>query len=79
MKDSVQQLTPKEREALALWYDSASYKALLRLAEVDVAGLAADALNAPNLEQVKYLKGRADWAVDIFKLLQENYRKSQKG
>lgn len=78
MRSTIDQLSPAEKKALALWYDTASYKALLHLAELEVQGLAADALIAPNMEQVRYLHGRSSWAADIFKLVKELYKQSNK-
>lgn len=74
MKSSLKSLSLSERKALAKWYGSDSYKALEHLAKLEVEGLAADALMASTMEEVRRLQGRSSWAVDLFKLVRLIYK-----
>jgi len=71
------QLSPIEKEALALFYETDAYKALDKFCKLDVVGLGRDALVAPSMEQVMYLKGKAYMAEHIPKLIRQLYKEQK--
>lgn len=78
MKSTLDQLTKNEKEALARWYESDGYKALKRLRDLELVGMGADALAAPSMEQVSYLKGRAFQWKAVVEVIHHIYKESQK-
>lgn len=78
MKSTVEQLTPKDRKALALFYETDAYNALKRFAELEVSALGVDALSQTEITQVHYLRGRATWASELCKLIREIYKTTEK-
>ena len=77
MKSTLDGLNISEKKALAHWYGTDSYKALEKLAKLEVEGLAADALKATSMEEIRRLQGRSSWAVDIFKLLRQLHKEQK--
>ena len=76
MKSTVSALSQNEREALALFYDTEAYKALIKFCELEVNALGVDALQALNIEQVRVLQGRAAFASDLVKFFKEIYKQN---
>lgn len=77
MKSTVEQLTTQERTALALWYDSQTYKALRKLLELERANTATKLLLLnPNTEHhfISKHQGRAEMCKDLHQLLKSNYQ-----
>lgn len=78
MKSTLDQLSPKDKEDLALLYDSDGYQALKKLNKLEQIGLGADALMATTMEDVKYLKGRSyQWKV-IIQIIRDIYKQVNK-
>lgn len=71
MKSTIDQLTPKDRIALAHWYGTESYNALKKLLRLEIEGLGKDALGSPNHEQTKYFAGEAAMAAKIPKIVKQ--------
>lgn len=78
MKSTVKQLTAKERELFALFYETPSFMALKRFCALEVSSLGIDALTSQSLEQVKYLSGRASFAKDLIDMIEGIYQDSVK-
>lgn len=79
MKSTQDSLSPKEKEALALFYDSAAHRALIHIRDIEVSGLAADALLSDTQERTMYLRGQTVWANQLLKMIEDIYKQSQKG
>jgi len=60
MKSTVEQLSKSEREALALFKDSAADKALRRLVDIERLELAKDHVDQVDILVVRYLSGGAN-------------------
>jgi len=73
MKSVLDSLSAKEKEALALLYDTEGYTALKKLHRLSVQGLGKDALAAPDLETVRFLAGRARQSKITLDLIREIY------
>lgn len=78
MKSSLESLTPKEKKALALIYGTDGYKALERVHELEKHGLGQDALVAPTMEAVNYLKGRAFQSKFLLSLIKDCFKQTEK-
>lgn len=78
MKSTQDSLSQKEKEALALFYDSDAHRALIHIRDVEVSGLAADALLADSQERTMYLRGQTVWANNLLKMIEDIYKQSQK-
>lgn len=78
MKSTIDQLSVKEKEALAEFYNTEAYKALEKFCKLDIAGLGRDALQSPSQEQTKYLQGKAHYAEYLPKLVHELYKQVNK-
>jgi hypothetical protein len=79
MKSTLEDLSASEKNALALFYDSAAYKALRHLCQAEIEGLGKDALLSQSHEHTRWLGGQADMAAKILKIIRELYKESQKG
>lgn len=79
MKSTVSLLTPKEREALALFYDTAAYKALHKLIDTERLELAKDHVDQSDILQIRYLSGGASSLKKLILTLEDIYKQSQKG
>lgn len=80
MKSTVELLTTKERTALALWYDSDSYKAFKRLMELERVNIATKLIDVPADDTVMIARhqGRADACKQLHLTLKDNYTKWNK-
>lgn len=78
MKSTLDQLTASEREGLANLYNTPGYKALCKVHELELIGLGKDALDAANMEEKSYLKGRAAQSKLTIMLIREEYKKLEK-
>lgn len=76
MKSSLDVLTKAEKEALALFYETAGYKALEKFAKEECIGLGADALQSQDHSQTRYLAGKAAAYVELIKMLKANSHES---
>lgn len=71
MKSTIEQLTPKDRVALAHWYGTESFNALKKLLQFEIDGLGKDALASLDHEQTRFLSGQASMAVKIPKIVKQ--------
>lgn len=71
MKSTVEQLSLKDRQALAHLYETDAYNALKKFAELEALSLGMDALVATDMNQVNYLRGRATWAKEVCELIRK--------
>lgn len=78
MKSTLDQLTLKERQALASIYDTDGFKALKKLCEIEIIALGKDALQASTMEIKSILQGKAMMAVHIPKTIQEESKHQNK-
>ena len=81
MKSTVEQLTPAERKALVLFYETPAYQALRRLIDIERLELAKDHVDLTEILQVRYLSGQVASLKKLAGTLQELYKddKKQKG
>lgn len=78
MKSTIEQLTGAQRKALALFYETPTYEALKALCQLEIDGLAKDALDSPSQEQTRYYAGQAQMASKLVKLIRQLYKESLK-
>lgn len=78
MKSTLEQLTPKEREALASIYDHDGFKALKKLCEYEIIALGKDALEAPSMEIKEMLHGKAMMAVHLPQTIIKEWKRLNK-
>lgn len=78
MKSTVEQLSPKDRKALALFYQTDAYNALVHFAELEITTLGVDALSQTEITQVHYLRGRAAWAKELCILIRKISKETEK-
>jgi len=78
MKSTQDQLSQKEKEALALFYGSDTHKALVHIRDIEVTGIGADAIMSESQERTMYLRGQTVWANQLLKLIEDLYNQSQK-
>jgi hypothetical protein len=78
MKSTLDRLSPKEKEALALLYDTEGYTALKKLCTAEIDGLGKDALGASDMEFVKFCSGQAAMAKKIAVYIREAYKEVNK-
>lgn len=74
LASSLEKLSPKEREALARWYDSDSWKALRHLVDVERMMLAKDHVDQIDIMQIRYLSGQANGLKKLILTLAKNYK-----
>lgn len=78
MKSTLDQLSEKERKALALWYGTETHKAFEKLLRIDGLELAKDHVGVSDINLIRFLSGQA-YALDaLLKVLKENYKKNIK-
>jgi hypothetical protein len=77
MKSTVDQLTNKERELLALFYDTETYKALKQLCKYEIDGLGQDALASPDHNMTRWYSGQATMATKLPKLIRELFKEKE--
>lgn len=76
LKSTLEQLTPKEREALASIYDNEKgFKAFKKLCELEIIELGKDALQATNMEQKEIFHGKAMMAQRLPKLIIDEWKR----
>lgn len=78
MKSTLEKLSYKEQELLALFYDTETYKALKHLCQLEIDGLGKDALASIGHEWTRYYSGQAEMAAKIPKIIRELYRDKDK-
>lgn len=78
MKSIIHKLTPKDKKALALFYDTDAYLALSKLIKAMTGNAANLSLNATDWEAVKLLQGQAFSLKELRRLLEEVYKSEQK-
>lgn len=76
MKTTVELLTTAERRALALWYDTASYKALKKLLKLERENTATKLIDIDPTDSVSIARhqGRADFAKQLHLKMKDNYQ-----
>lgn len=74
MKSTLEQLSAKEREALAHFYDTDAHKALRKLIDVERLELAKDHVNQTDILHVRFLSGQSDGLKKLALTLRENYK-----
>ena len=79
MKSTQDSLSHKEKEALALFYDTDAYRALVHIRDIEVSGLGADAILSDTQERTNYIRGQVVWANNLIKMIEDLYKQSQKG
>lgn len=75
LQSILDQLTTKERQALAAIYDLDGYKALKKLCEIEINALGKDALQAPTMEQKEIFHGKAMMAAHIPRVIHEEWKR----
>jgi hypothetical protein len=78
MKSTLEQLTSKEKDALARLYETEGYKVLKKIHDLEIRGLGKDALDAPSMETLHFLRGRAQQSTITLKLIRDLFKKSNK-
>lgn len=78
MKSTLEQLSAKEKEALARLYGTDGYEALKKVHTLEVAGLGADALGSQSIEDTKFLQGRAYQSKASIQLIRDVHKQVNK-
>lgn len=78
MKSNLSRLSVKDKEALALFYDSETHKALIKLIELEKTEYAKQHVGQLDINQVRYLTGMVASLNRFANLLKENYDKLNK-
>lgn len=78
MRSIVHRLTPKDKKALALFYETDAYLALMKLIKAMTANAATHSLTATDWEAVKLLQGQAFSLKELKRLLEEINKLDQK-
>lgn len=78
MKSTLGAISAKDKEALALLYDTEGFQALKRLLQAEINHFAKDALQAPSMEVLAEYKGQAKFAKDLPVAIQTIYRQVNK-
>ena len=78
MRSSVEQLTPSERKALILWYDTEAFKAFKQFCKLEIEGLGKDALDSPSHDMTRFYSGQANMAAKMPKMIRALYEESNK-
>lgn len=76
MKSALDQLSQQDREALALFHDSAAEKALIKLINAERLELAKDHVDQPDILMIRYLSGGANSLKRLVNTLKENYKQN---
>lgn len=74
MKSTVDLLTDKQREALALFYGTDAFDAIKQLCKLEIEGLGKDALASPDHEQTRFYAGQAAMAAKLPKVIRMLYK-----
>lgn len=78
MKSPIKQLSAKEREALALFYDTETYRTLLKLIEFEKTQYAEQHVGQMDIGQIRYLTGMVGSLNKLINTLAENYKDAKK-
>lgn len=78
MKSTIEQLSIKEREVLAGFYDTPAYKALRRLIDIERLELAKDHVDEIDIMQVRYLSGQAASLAKLVVTIRDNFKSIEK-
>lgn len=73
MRSIANRLTPKDKKALALFYQTDAQRALSKLMKMMVGNAAKHCLSAPDFMVVKHLQGQEFSLRELDKLLKEVY------
>lgn len=76
MKSTVSLLSPKEREALALFHDSEPDKALRKLVDLERLELAKDHVDQSDILMIRYLSGGANSLKKLVVTLDDIYKQN---
>lgn len=76
MKSTVSKLSQTEREALALFHDSAADKALRKLVDIERLELAKDHVDQSDILMIRYLSGGANSLKKLIITLDDIYKQS---
>lgn len=74
MKSTLEQLSTKEREALAHFYGTEAHKVLEKLVNEERLEIAKDHVDQTDILQVRYLSGQASSLKKLLLTLRENYK-----
>lgn len=74
MKSIVHRLTPKDKKALALCYETDAHSALQKLMKIMIDNAAKHCLSAPDFLVVKHLQGQEFSLKELNKLWDEVYK-----
>ena len=74
MKRTVDNLSPKDRAALARWYDSDSYKALAKLLELERLEIAKGLLIEKETNTIVFHQGQADGLKRLHQTIRELHK-----
>lgn len=77
-KSTLDNLTGVERRALALWYDTESHKALVKLISLERLELAKDHVDETDMSVIRYLSGQVRGLKKLAGTIRENYKNSIK-
>lgn len=72
------ELSPKERQALAHFYDTEAYKALMKLIELEKLAYAQQHVGIQEIGQVRYLTGKVGALNELIITLKAIYKKTEK-
>lgn len=78
MKNTLQQLSFKEQEILAQWYNSESYKVVKKLIEIERLELTKDHLEVQDILQIRYLSGQAASLKKLLVTIRQHYKSKEK-
>jgi hypothetical protein len=70
VKSAIEQLSPNDREALALLYDKNDYQVLKKLIAVQKSKLAEAHVGQLEINQIRYLTGQVaslNWLIEVIK------------
>lgn len=74
----ISRLTPKDKKALALFYETETYSSLIKLLKLVKANAASKALSAVDFSEVKQLQGQKAALDRLEEELKSNYKLNQK-
>jgi len=75
VKSTLEELTKNERDALARLYETDSYKALVKLIQLERLEIAKDHLDQSDILMVRYLSGQASGLKKLILTLKDNHQK----
>ncbi len=78
MRSTLEQLSEKERKALANFYGTDAEKALRKLIDLERLNLAKDHVDQVDILQVRYLSGAAHSLKQLVFTLKTNYKDNNK-